>query len=204
MSTLPNQFHTQLRRLVQDSVGDITTLTASVATNTADIAANAADIAANTAAIAALSSAGWAEYTNTAAAAEVLSKAWVDVPNNKNTSEETYIPAGVTQLMDSSGYIDLTDLAVGDTVIITPDFFFEGTIINSVCRVKYVYGASSEVEYTVGRHDGDLEYDFRPVCSLLLPISSTTVRDNPVKIQFWSSEAGDLHSNRCTIQVIES
>lgn len=203
MSTLPNQYHVQLRRLVEETVGSVSSVVSDVATNTADIATNAANIAANTAAIAALSTSGWAQYTNTAADVSVLAEVWTDVPNNKNSSVTTYLPAGVTSLVDGSGYFDLSELTVGDFVILCPDVYLNTTVINAVAKFRYTYGVAETREF-VYRFDMGCNYGLKPNLDFVLPIVSTDVRDNPVKLQCWLSEQGSVGCNHFNVQVIET
>lgn len=217
MSTLPNQFHVQLRRLVEEAIGsggslatqvatntaNIATNSGNISTNTADISTNAAAIAANTAAIAALSTAGWASYANDAADSTVLSEVWVDVPCNKSSSVTTYLPSGVTSLVDGSGYFDLSELTVGDFVIICPDVYLNTTVINAVAKFRYTYGVAETREF-VYRFDMGCNYGLKPNLNLVLPVDSTDTRDNPVKLQAWLSEKGSVGCNSHNVQVIES
>lgn len=210
MSTLPNQFHVQLRRYVEETAGSVGTLTTQVATNTSNIssntaaiAVNAADIASNTAAIAALSTAGWASYTNDASDVTVLPDAWTDVPCNKATSVTTYLPSGVTSLVDANGYFDLSELTVGDFVIICPDVYLNTTVINAVAKFRFTYGVAESREL-VFRFDMGCNYGLKPNLTFVLPVASTDTRDNPVKLQAWLSEKGSVGCNSHNVQVIES
>jgi len=193
MSTLPNIQHAQLRRLVQETVGDGTDLDARVTANEADIAELQAE-----------GKAGWGAYWHTGAASVVPAEGWTDVPQDRGTSVLTYLPDAVTSLVDSDGYVDLTEVAVGDAVIIAPEIQFTTTVTNAIFRVRYTYGTASERIVHTARLDAGCSYVYSPQCDFVLPVHDSTINSNPVKIQVWCNEEGSVDCNYTYIQVIES
>ena len=89
---------------------------------------------------------GWIDYndSSTSAAPVVLSSGvWTDVPNDGAGAftNKGYAPEGVTELMDvSTGYLDFSQLKIGDNVFIRNDYVVTPDTNNSLLQFRYELG----------------------------------------------------------------
>jgi len=124
---------------------------------------------------------------------------WTDVPNNGGGAftNLTYAPTDVTSLLDTTtGYLDFSQLELGDSVIIRIDFKVTPNVNNAGLECRYVLGdgageyALSVFEKRLDRGSG-IPYD-SDKGSFLIYMGDTNTRDNPGKLQVKLSSTGSL------------
>ena len=153
---------------------------------------------------------GFIDYNDTTGAISILQETWTDIPNNGAGpfSNDNYRPAGVTELMDTStGYIDTTELNLGDTILIRNDYKINPTTNNALLKFRYVLGAGLS-EYTlekiIGRLDSGSGQDYRFSLSPdLIYMGDVNTQSNPIKLQIWVSTSSILTNAGSVIQVIK-
>ena len=68
---------------------------------------------------------GFIDYNDTTGAVSITSNTWTDIPNNGAGAftNKTYKPNGVTEFIDVlTGAIDVSEINLGDTILIRNDF----------------------------------------------------------------------------------
>ena len=158
-------------------------------------------------------SGGFIDYNDASTASVPINlsgQAWTDLPNDglgafTNTA---YAPPGVTSLMDNStGYIDPTQLKLGDTMLIRNDYTITPNINNTALEFRYVLGTGAG-EYTLSnvsrRLDLGAGIGYRIASGVdLIYMGDTNTRDNPIKLQVRLSNGGTLTVAGSVIQVIQ-
>lgn len=98
-------------------------------------------------------SSGFVDYNDSSTALTPLnipSDTWIDIPNDKlgAFSNTTYLPLGITSLMDgSSGYLDFSELTLGSDILIRIDFTVTPNTNNSLLETRYVLGQGAGEYY---------------------------------------------------------
>ena len=153
---------------------------------------------------------GYMDYNDAStsiAPVDIDANVWVDIPND-GAGEFTsiaYAPIGVTRLLDTTtGYVDFSQLNVGDCVSIRNDFTVTPNLNNSLLKFRYVAGLLYPFtqEQVLGRLDtgAGLGYRFSLKADLLY-IGSEDVRDGPVKLQVKLSDPGTLVNAGTVIKI---
>lgn len=135
---------------------------------------------------------GWFDYNDTSTAASPLvlpADTWVDIPNDGlgAFSNDTYRPLWVTRLMDpATGYIDPTQLNLGDVLFIRNDYTVSPSINDSLLTFRYALGGGA-FEYTLGQtlnrlDNGTGDYRFA-LASEAIYMGDENTRNNPIKMQ---------------------
>lgn len=153
---------------------------------------------------------GFIDYNDTTGAISLTSDTWTDVPNNglgAFTNKESK-PIGVTELMDvTTGYIDTTELNIGDVILIRNDFTVNPNTNNSLLLLRYELGTGAGtyfLEKTVGRLDSGSGQDYRfSLTTDLIYMGDENTRANPIKIQLNLSTTGSLTNAGSVITVIK-
>jgi len=153
---------------------------------------------------------GFMDYNDTTGAINLLADTWTDVPNNGAGSftNKTYKPDGVSELLnDSTGYINPTELNLGESILIRNDYQVNPNTNNSLLQFRYELGNGGGVytlEKNVGRLDSGSGQNYR--FSLepdLIYMGDTNTRDNPIKLQIKLSTNGTLTNSGSVIQLIK-
>ena len=150
---------------------------------------------------------GFVDYNDTTGDIALTSDTWTDVPNNGlgSFTNTTYIPEGVTSVMDNStGYLDFTDLDLGQELRIRNDFIITPNTNNALLQVRYVLGGGLG-EYTLlhwsERLDSGSGIDYQRVISFPIYMGDANTRDNPGKLQVKLSAPGTLNNNGSYISI---
>lgn len=152
---------------------------------------------------------GFIDYNDTTGIINLTANTWTDIPNNGlgAFTNKTYTPIGVTEFMDvSTGYIDTTELELGDTIIIRNDYKINPNTNNALLEFRYELGtgvATYTLEKIVGRLDAGSGQDYRfNLNTDLIYMGDLNTRDNPIKLQVKLSTNGTLLNAGSVIQLI--
>ena len=152
---------------------------------------------------------GFIDYNDTTGIINLTANTWTDIPNDGlgAFTNKTYAPIGVTEFMDvSTGYIDTTELELGDTIIIRNDYKINPNTNNALLEFRYELGtgaATYTLEKIVGRLDAGSGQDYRfNLNTDLIYMGDLNTRDNPIKLQVKLSTNGTLLNAGSVIQLI--
>lgn len=133
---------------------------------------------------------GWIDYNDTTGSFSVPADTWTDLPNNGlgSFSNDTYPPQGVAELLDTAtGYIDPTELNMGDALLIRNDYLVTPQTNNTAIRFRYFLGAGAG-QYPLEKREPRMDegsgiaYPHTLDASLVY-MGDTNTRDNPIKLQ---------------------
>jgi hypothetical protein len=134
----------------------------------------------------------------------------VDLPNDGlgAFTNKNFPPSGVTELMDTStGYIDPTELALGDTILVRNDFIVIPSGNRALLSFRYELGSglgTYSLEKIINRLDSGAGIPYRESLSPdLIYMGDANTRDNPIKIQIKLSKSGTLVNNGTVIQLVK-
>jgi len=155
----------------------------------------------------------FADYNDAATAITPITlsaNVWTDLTNDGAGpySNTTYLPSSITQLLDTStGYLDLSQLELGDSVIIRNDFIVtpNGNRANLNFRYSLGTGAGSyTLDYFVGRLDSGAGIPYRfNLYTHYIYLGDDNTRLNPIKLQLNLSKNGSVTNNGSAIQVLK-
>ena len=156
---------------------------------------------------------GFADYNDTSSSATPVTlddNVWTDIPNNGlgSFTNKTYAPDGVTEFMDdSTGYIDTSELELGDTILIRNDYKINPNTNNALLEFRYELGGGGGIynlEKIVGRLDAGSGVDYRfNLNTDLIYMGDLNTKDNPIKLQVRLSTNGSLLNAGSVIQLIK-
>ncbi|BAQ92502.1 hypothetical protein [uncultured Mediterranean phage uvMED] len=153
---------------------------------------------------------GFIDYNDTTGGVSLTANTWTDIPNDGAGAftNKNYPATGVTELMDTStGYIDCTELTLGDTILVRNDFKVNPAANNALLEMRYELGNGGGVytlETILGRLDSGSGQDYRLALKPdLIYMGDTNTRDNPIKIQVRCSANATLTNAGSVIQVIK-
>ncbi len=145
---------------------------------------------------------GWIDYNNTSGSFTVAGDTWTDLPNNGlgAFTNKNHPPQGVNELIDTAtGYIDPTELALGDVLLIRNDYQVTPQTNNTAIRFRYSLGTGGS-EYQLTKREPRMDegsgvaYPHTLDASLVY-MGDTNTRDNPIKLQVWVSSQCDIINN---------
>ena len=145
---------------------------------------------------------GFIDYNDTSTSSTpltIVADTWTDVPNNGlgAFTNKAFAPDGITELMDTStGYLDFTQLSLGDSIEVRIDFKTTPSINNSLLEVRYELGGGADV-YPLDIYSDRLDvnagipYDsFKN--SFIIYMGDENTLNNPGKLQVKLSGGGTL------------
>lgn len=154
---------------------------------------------------------GFIDYNDATGSVALIADTWTDIPNNGLGvySNSDFSPEGVAELMDTStGYINVTFLELGDSILVRNDFQVNPSANNALLQFRYVLGdgaGSYSLEKTIGRLDSGSGKDYRYALDPdLIYMGDSNTRDNPIKIQIKLSSDGILTNAGTAITLINS
>ena len=156
------------------------------------------------------SAVGFIDYNDSTGEIDLTSDTWIDVPNNGAGAftNKLYTPNGITELLDvSSGYLDFTELELGDSIQVRIDFKVNPNINNATLECRYVLGngggeyALTVFEKRLDRGSG-IDYDANKG-SFLIYMGDDNTRLNEGKLQVKLSSAGKLTNAGVAIQIFK-
>ncbi len=155
---------------------------------------------------------GIADYNDTSTTTTpvtLVADTWTTLPNDGagTFTNLSYLPAGVTSLMDTStGAFDTSELTFGDAVYIRNDFTVTPTTNNTLLELRYQLGAGGGIytlEKIVSRLDSGSGIPYR--FSLepdLVYMGDANTRDNPIVLQVKLSGNGSLVNAGSAVSVV--
>lgn len=153
---------------------------------------------------------GFIDYNDTTGSVSLTANTWTDIPNNGlgAFTNKTYKPDDVTELLDvSTGYIDTSELDLGDTILIRNDYKINPTTNNALLEFRYELGTGASVytlEKIVGRLDAGSGIDYRfNLNTDLIYMGDLNTKDNAIKLQVKLSTNGSLLNAGSVIQLIK-
>ncbi len=155
---------------------------------------------------------GFADYNDLATASSPVSlsaNTWTDIPNDGAGAftNLNFLPTGVTSILDTStGYLDLSQLSLGDSVIIRNDFTVIPNGNRANLEFRYQLGSGSglyTLDYFVGRLDSGAGNSYRyNLYTHLIYLGDDNTRLNPIKLQLKLSKNGNFTNNGSAIQIL--
>ena len=160
-----------------------------------------------------LKTGGFIDYNDSATSTTpitLVSDTWTEIPNDGlgAFTNKTYLPEGVTELMDTlTGYLDVTELSLGDSLLLRNDYSITPNTNNSLLRFRYSLGTGAGVytlEKIVGRLDSGSGISYRnSLVTDLIYMGDLNTKDNPIKLEVNLSTNGTLVNSGSAIQVIK-
>lgn len=139
----------------------------------------------------------------------ISANTWTDIPNDGAGpfTNLLFLPPGITTLLDTStGYLDLSQLSLGDSVLIRNDFEVtpNGNRANLNFRYELGGGAGTyTLDYFVGRLDSGAGIPYRyNLYTHLIYLGDNNTRLNPIKLQLNLSKNGTFVNNGTAIQIL--
>ena len=153
---------------------------------------------------------GFIDYNDASGAVSLIKDTWTSIPNNGQGAftNKNYKPEGVTELLDeTTGKIDVTELDLGDTILIRNDFTVNPNTNNSLLEFRYSLGQSTGsyvLSTNLGRLDNGSGKPYRFALKPdLIYMGDTNTRNNPITLQVKLSSNGTLTNAGTVIQVIK-
>ena len=139
---------------------------------------------------------------------QIQSNTWTDIPNDGLgvDTNKAYKPQHVTELLDvTTGYLDFSDLNIGDAVVIRNDFIIRPGSNNVKAEFRYVVANSTTyyLHKTFPRLDSGAGVDYEINLSTdYIYIGNEQTRDADIQMQIRLSANGRLYNTGTAIQVI--
>lgn len=156
---------------------------------------------------------GFIDYNDASTATTpivLVADTWIELPNDGlgSFTNKNFLPQGVTELMlTPSGYIDASDLDLGDAMFVRNDYTVNPNTNNSLLKFRYSLGtggAAYTLEKTVGRLDAGSGVDYRrSLVTDLIYMGDSNTKDNIIKLEINLSTTGTLINSGSVIQVIK-
>ena len=153
---------------------------------------------------------GFIDYNDTTGAVSLTADTWTSIPNNGlgAFTNKTYKPNGVTEFMDTStGEIDVSEISLGDTILIRNDYTINPNTNNALLEFRYVLGTGGgayTLESTIGRLDNGSGKDYRYSLKIdEIYMGDSNTKDNPIGMQVRLSTNGTLINAGSVIQLIK-
>ena len=153
---------------------------------------------------------GFIDYNDTTGSFSITANTWTDIPNNGlgAFTNKNYPPTGVTELIDTStGYIDTTELNLGDVIFIRNDFTINPNTNNSQLLFRYELGTGAglyTLEKIVGRLDSGSGQDYRfSLTPDIIYMGDDNTRLNPIKLQVNCTSNATLTNAGSVITVLK-
>ncbi len=155
---------------------------------------------------------GFMDYNDTSTTASplvLIANTWTTIPNDGlgAFTNKQFAPEGVTELMDSQGRIDPTQLSLGDDFITRNDFKVSPNVNNALLEFRYELGAGANtyhLETIVDRlDDGSGRYYSFSLTSDYIYMGDTNTLNNPILLQAKLSTDGTLINAGSVIKVFK-
>jgi len=155
---------------------------------------------------------GFADYNDASTSGTpiaLVADTWTTIPNDGAGAftNLAYLPSGVTALMDTStGAIDVSELSLGDVVLIRNDYTVTPATNNASLSFRYQLGTgggSYTLEKRVGRLDEGSGIGYRQSLNVdKIYMGDANTRDNPIVLQVKLSTTGTLVNAGSAISVV--
>jgi len=155
---------------------------------------------------------GFIDYNDTSTTASplaLLADTWTTIPNDGQGAftNKNFAPEGVTELMDSQGRIDPTQLSLGDDFITRNDFRVSPNVNNALLEFRYELGSGAglyQLETNIGRlDDGSGKYYRFSLTTDYIYMGDENTLNNPILLQVRLSTDGTLINAGSVIKVFK-
>ena len=153
---------------------------------------------------------GFIDYNDTTGGFSITSDTWTDLPNNGAGAftNKNFLPSGVTELLDvNTGYLDCSELELGDNIFIRNDYTINPNTNNAQLRFRYELGTGGGVynlEKIIGRLDSGSGQDYRfSLTPDLIYMGDTNTKDNPIKLQIYCTSNATVTNAGSVISVVK-
>lgn len=152
---------------------------------------------------------GFIDYNHSGSGFALSANTWTDLPNNGSGSfsRRNYKPTELTELLDTStGYLDFSQLELGDSVIIRNDYTVIPDNNNATLEFRYLLGTGLG-QYDLATNFGILSkgggalHRFSLKTDLIY-LGDDNTRNNPVKLQVRLSSTGTAYNSGSVLQII--
>ena len=146
-------------------------------------------------------SSGFIDYNDTSTSATpmgLVANTWSTIPNDGQGAftNKVYAPVGISELMDSQGRIDPTQLELGDDILIRNDFSINPNTNNALLEFRYQLGSGVglyHLETTRGRlDDGSGKYYRFSLTTDYIYMGDLNTLSSPIALQVKLSTDGTL------------
>ena len=152
---------------------------------------------------------GFIDYNDTTGSIDLTEDTWTDIPNNGAGAftNKDYKPDGVDELIDTNtGYITVSDLDLGQTILVRNDYSVNPNTNNALLQFRYVLGGGAgeyTLEKSIGRLDSGSGKDYRFALEPdMIYMGDDNTRLNPIKLQVKLSTGGTLTNAGSVIQLL--
>lgn len=155
---------------------------------------------------------GWADYNDAASASVpivLVADTWTTLANDGlgAFTNKAYLPPGVTSLLDApSGNINVTQLKIGDTILVRTDYIVTQSTNNSLLEFRYQLGtggAAYTLDTVVNRLDAGTVRAYRfSLRTDMIYMGDLNTRDNPITPQICLSGPGSVVNAGVVIQAL--
>lgn len=154
---------------------------------------------------------GFISYSHSGTTQNLTANTWTNLLNDGegfNTTRDTFAPKGVTKLLDiSTGFLDLTQLSVGDVVLVRNDYTITPSIDNALLEFRYEVESINGVftlPKSLGRMDTGAGVEYRYGLDLdYIYIGSEIVKNTPIKLQIRVSEDSVVKNGGTIVHVLK-
>ena len=153
---------------------------------------------------------GFIDYNDTTGAVTLASDTWTDVPNNGlgTATNKLFKPESVTEILDTStGYLDFSDLALGDELFMRIDFDVVPAANNAFLECRMGLGSGADVYYLnvfSKRLDNGAGISYpSEKGSFYVYMGDTNTLSNGGKLQVKLSSGGTLINNGIVVSIIK-
>ena len=153
---------------------------------------------------------GFIDYNDTTGGFSISSDTWTDLPNNGAGAftNKNFVPTGVTELIDvSTGYLDCSELELGDNVFIRNDYTINPNTNNAQLKFRYELGSGGglyTLEKIIGRLDSGSGQDYRfSLTPDLIYMGDTNTKDSPIKLQIYCTSNATVTNSGSVISVVK-
>tara|TARA_R110002051_G_scaffold154370_1_gene226542 strand:- start:340 stop:915 length:576 start_codon:yes stop_codon:yes gene_type:complete len=162
--------------------------------------------------VASKANSGFIDYNDTSTTASplvLLADTWTTIPNDGQGAftNKTFAPEGVSEIMDSQGRIDPTQLSLGDFFFVRNDFRVSPNVNNALLEFRYELGNGGglyHLETNIGRlDDGSGKYYHYSLSTDYIYMGDTNTLDNPISLQAKLSTDGTLINSGSVMQIFK-
>lgn len=152
---------------------------------------------------------GVADYNDSSSSFVTTPDVWTDLPNNGTGAYTNLglLPKGVTKLIDTTnGYLDLSELDLGDNVIARLDFDVTPSLSDTEVSTRYVLGGGAS-EYSLEKllptaRDAGKNYRYSNTTDMIY-MGDDNTKNNLGKIQIKTSKPATVNNNGIALSVIK-
>ena len=151
---------------------------------------------------------GWGNYSDGTGAVALTAATWAAIPNDNlgGFGVETYLPAGVTRLLDTTtGALDASDLLFGDILLVRNDFSITTEVSGAIVEFRYTAGGGPGA-YTIERQLGPIsqgtERSYRFFFTDIIYLTDANTKDNHIGLEIKLSENGTITNSGSVVTVL--